>query len=170
MTSSLVQEFEVTGLQGKGPAAVSLSSLRLLQSRPQEAEAFAEMALADNPTDLLALTCLVGYQSAPDSGTISACHLFKYFLAGCQVSCCSLLGRIAPLCTPQVMTEERTGQKACIRSPFALGHQILNACMQGNAQAAAGNLEQARDLFAHALAVDGSSYHTQYNYGWEFCQ
>lgn len=58
----------MTGLQGKGPAAVSLSSLRLLQSRPQEAAAFAEMALAEYPTDPMALTCLVGHQSAPDSG------------------------------------------------------------------------------------------------------
>lgn len=42
-----------------------------------------------------------------------------------------------------------------------------NACMQGNARAAAGDLEQAKRLYVDALTLDNSSYCAQYNYGWE---
>lgn len=47
---------------GGGRAAVSMSSLRLLQNQPQEAEAFAERALAADSRDTLAITCLVSHQ------------------------------------------------------------------------------------------------------------
>ncbi|BDA50862.1 Intraflagellar transport protein 88 homolog [Coccomyxa sp. Obi] len=87
-----LQDLESGNLQGSGQAAVSLSSLRLLQNRLQEAEALADLALTQSRSDPQALVCL------------------------------------------------------------------------GNAKTAAGNLEQARDLYADALTLEASYYHAQYNY------
>ncbi|CAL8462770.1 g2303 [Coccomyxa elongata] len=85
-------DLESGNLRGRGQAAVSLSSLRLLQNRGQEAEALADLALTQSHSDPQALVCL------------------------------------------------------------------------GNAKAAAGNLEQAREVYADALTLDASYYHAQYNY------
>lgn len=57
----LTQDLESRNLQSRGQAAVSLSSLRLLQNQLQEAEALADLALTQRRTDPQALVCLVSH-------------------------------------------------------------------------------------------------------------
>ncbi|EIE26151.1 TPR-like protein [Coccomyxa subellipsoidea C-169] len=59
-----LQEFEAEDMGGEVRAAVNLSSLRLLQDQPQEAEASAERALTADSRDTLALTCLGNARTA----------------------------------------------------------------------------------------------------------
>ena len=58
---------------GEVKAIVSLSSLRLLQEQPQEAEAFAERALTADSRDTLALTCLVSHQPQSTAHRLLEC-------------------------------------------------------------------------------------------------